>query len=66
MTPDSTTASQRSRTGFCPLEAAVATTVTAGLEPGDAVFTRHKLAEFILDLTGSADQSAAEAARTRS
>ena len=44
--------SQPSFTGFCPIEAAVASMATASAESRGAVFTRPEVVEFILDLTG--------------
>lgn len=48
---------QPSFPGFCPVEAAVAAMATAGSEARGAVFTRHEVVDFILDLVGyTADQ----------
>ena len=44
--------SQPALPGFCPIEAAVALMAASGVEERGAVFTRHEVVEFILDLTG--------------
>ena len=44
--------SQLSLTGFCQIEAAVASMAMASAESRGAVFTRREVVEFILDLTG--------------
>lgn len=50
--------SQRALPGLCPIEAAVATQATAGIEGRGAIYTRREVVDFILDLAGyTADKS---------
>lgn len=57
MAKASSLAYQQSLPGFCPLTDAVSTLASSGREERGAIYTRHEVVEFMLDLVGyTADQ----------